>query len=197
MLDLHRYSEDFARSLKQLKPPAVINSVYRFRCRCLRLPIFCHVFVHPSQCQHLTHYQEGDLLSGNPIDRTSSMSHIKRRFECSGYHIVCARQWHGHSPCVRLKLWRLRSPQASSRSSSSIIFLCVTSISSRAGVLFICFPIVFCLSKSLVFSTSRPKSSSPDLTQVISVFPGTVPRIFLNSLCEGCDTRAMRTHLGT
>ena len=50
---------------------------------------------------------------------------------------------------------------ASSRGSSSIIFSCVTSFSSRTGVLFIGFPIVFCLSKSLVFSPSRLKRSYP------------------------------------
>ena len=32
--DLHRYGKYLARSLKQLKSPAVINSVYRFRRRC-------------------------------------------------------------------------------------------------------------------------------------------------------------------
>ena len=98
-------------SLKQLKPPAVINSVYRFRCRCPRLPIFCHV--------------------------TFSSIHRNANIELS-------------------------------RGSSSIIFSCVTSFSSRAGVLFIGFPIVFCLLKSLVFSPSRLKSSSPQISFKLS-----------------------------
>ena len=62
---------------------------------------------------------------------------------------------------MRFILQRLRSPKACSRGSSSIIFLCVTSFSSRAAVLFIGLPIMYCLSKSLVFSPFRPKVLPP------------------------------------
>ena len=95
-------------------------------------------------------------------------------------------------------LRRLRTPEASSRGSNSIIFSCVISFSSWAGALFIGFPIVFCLSKSLVFSPSKLKSSSPQIYLKSSLCSlGTVPRIFLNNLCEWCDIRASRTHFGT
>ena len=53
------------------------------------------------------------------------------------------------------------SPEASNKGSNSIIFSCVTSFSFMAGALFIAFPIVFRLSKSLVFSLSKLKSSHP------------------------------------
>ena len=75
--------------------------------------------------------------------------------------------------------------QASSRGSNSIIFSCVVSFSSCAGTLFIGFPIVFCLSKSLVFSASKLKISSHQISLKSSLCSlGTVPRIFFNSLCE-------------
>ena len=52
------------------------------------------------------------------------------------------------------------SPEVYHRGSNSIIFSCVTSFFFMAGALFIAFRIVFCLSKSLVFSLSNRKSSS-------------------------------------
>ena len=128
---------------------------------CSRLSIFRHIFLDPSQRQHRAHHEKGEPLSGSPTDRISSTSYIKQRFECSGYHSVCARQWHGHSPCVRLILRRLRSPEASNRGSSSIIFSCVTSFPSIAGALFIAFQIVFCLPKLLVFSFFKLNSYPP------------------------------------
>ena len=101
----------------------------------------------------------------------------KQRIVCSGYHTVCAKHWHGHSPCVVSMLRRLRSPEASSRGSSSIIFSCVISFSSGAGTLVIGFPMAFCLSKSLVFSSpsSRvllPRSHSSHLFVPLAPFPG-------------------------
>ena len=194
--NLHRYGEYLARRLKQLKSPAIINSVYRSRRCCLRFPIFRHFSsIHRNANIVLTTKMVTFCRwSGNPIDRVSSTSHTKPSFECSGYHTVCAKQWHGHSPSVISMLRRLRSPEASSRGFNSIIFSCNVSFSSCAGTLIIGFPMVFCLSKSLV----KLKSSSPQISLKSSLCSlGTVPRIFVNSLCEWCDFRASRTHLGT
>ena len=66
-----------------------------------------------------------------------------------------------------------------SRSSSSIIFSCVRSFSFCAGTLFIGFPMAFCFSKSLVFSSPKLKSSSPQISLKSSFCAlGTVLRIF-------------------
>ena len=60
------------------------------------------------------------------------------------------------------------------------------------------FPITFCHSWSLVFSFSKLKSSSPQISLKSSLSSlGTVPRIFLYKLCECCDIRDNLTHLGT
>ena len=82
-------------------------------------------------------------------------------------------------------LRRLRSPEASSRGSSSVIFSCVISSSSCDGTLFIGFPMAFCLSKSLVFSSSKPKSSSPrfhssHLFVPLAQFPGSSSTAYMN-----------------
>ena len=114
------------------------------------------------------------LTSIGMIDRISSTSHTKQRFVCSGYHTVCAKQWHGHSPCVVSMHRRLRSPEASSRGSSFIIFSCVISFSSGSGTLLIGFPMAFCLSKSLVFSSPKLKSSSPQISLKSSLLCSTV-----------------------
>ena len=42
--DFHWYGEYLAYSLKQLESPVVVYSVYRFRRRCLRLPVLSHIF---------------------------------------------------------------------------------------------------------------------------------------------------------
>ena len=110
-----------------------------------------------------------ELTTKSPSDRFSSTSHIKQRFKCSGNQTVSARQWHGHSPCVRLMLLRLRSPEASNRGSNSIIFSCVMSFSSMAGALFYAFPIIFFLSKSLVFFLF-PNSRAPPPRSHSSLF---------------------------
>ena len=135
--------------------------------------------------------------SGNPIDRMSSTSHIKHRFDCFVYHTVCARQWHGYSPWVKLMLRRLRSPEASIKGSNSIISACVTSFSSTACVLLVAFPIAS-LSKSLVFSFSKLKCFFPEISLTSSLrSSGTAHSVFRNNRFDWCDIRAKRTHLGT
>ena len=77
------------------------------------------------------------------------------------------------------KLRGLRSPEVSMRCSSSIIFSCIASFSSRFGALLIGFPVIFSLSWSLVFSPSKTRSSYPQISLKSSLCSlGTVPGSF-------------------
>ena len=108
------------------------------------------------------------LWSGYPTDRVASTSHIKRRFECSGYHTVCARQWHGHSPCARLILQRLRFPEASNRGSNFIIFSCCIVIPVHSwGTIHRFSDRVLSLEITRVFVFQAQEFLPPDLTQVL------------------------------
>ena len=95
-------------------------------------------------------------------------------------------------------LLRLRSPEASRRSSSSIIFSCIISFSSRVSYAPPVFRSRFVTRGRLCSHFFKLKSSSPQISLKSSLSSlGTVPRIFLYKLCECCDIRDNLTHLGT
>ena len=148
MSDLHWYGEYLACGLEQLKSPAVFYRMNRLSCWRSRFSTtslcFLPSIVEPASCSP-TKMVTFCRCSGSPNDLISSMSQIRQRLARSGYHTVCARQWHGQSPCVRSMLLRLRSPEASRRGSSSIIFSCITSTSSELGAPTAGFPTTFCL----------------------------------------------------
>ena len=84
-------------------------------------------------------------------------------------------------------LLRLRSPEASKRGSSSIIFPCIVSFFSMFGAPPTGFPITFCLSWSLMFSLSKPKSSSP---RFHSSHPSILSALFLGFFSTTCVSDA-------
>ena len=71
------YSQYFACSLKQLKPSAIVNGMYRLHCWYLRLPILRCVLLDPSQRQHRVHQVDSRVaLSTGFFQNSISRRHL-------------------------------------------------------------------------------------------------------------------------